>query len=84
MKKLVLTFFAGVTTIFSISQTATNFNTADCSSVSHDLFSELDAGKIIVITWVMPCGSCIAPAATASTVVSGYSDPNVLFYLCDD
>lgn len=66
------------------SQTATNFTTNDCNLVSHDLFSELDAGKVVVMTWVMPCGTCIAPAATAAAVVQSYSNPNVVFYLCDD
>jgi hypothetical protein len=71
----------------SFAQTATNFNCNDCASINHDLFSELDAGKIIVLTWVMPCSACIAPSLTASTTVQGYASSNpgvVKFYLADD
>jgi len=71
-----------------IAQTnATNFNCNDCSGGNHDLFSELDAGKVIVLTWVMPCSACIAPSLTASTTVQSYtiSNPGIVkFYLADD
>jgi hypothetical protein len=69
------------------AQTATNFTCSDCSGVSHDLFSELDAGKVIVLCWVMPCATCIGPALTAHNVVQSYqaSFPNrVYFYMADD
>lgn len=69
------------------AQTATNFTCNDCSGLSHDLFSELDAGKVIVIDWVMPCASCVGPSVTAYSMVQGYqsSQPNkVYFYLVDD
>ncbi|OFX43777.1 MAG: hypothetical protein A2046_05155 [Bacteroidetes bacterium GWA2_30_7] len=71
----------------SYSQTATNFNCNDCSDINHDLFTELEAGKIIVICWVMPCGACIAPASASYNVVNDYqtNNPNkVYFYLVDD
>jgi hypothetical protein len=69
------------------AQTATNFNCNDCAGSNHDLFTELDAGKIIVLTWVMPCSACIAPSMTASTTVQSYaiSNPGIVkFYLADD
>lgn len=69
------------------SQTATNFNVNDCASVNHDLFTELNSGKVIVLCWVMPCPSCISMAHSASTEVQNYqsSYPNkVRFYLVDD
>lgn len=67
--------------------TATDFTADDCNGVSHNLFTELDAGKIIVIAWVMPCGGCIQPAKTAYNAVQTFASSNpgqVLFYLVDD
>lgn len=88
MKKLFLTALTGLIVNIGIAQTtATNFNCNDCSSVAHDLFSELDSGKVIIICWVMPCGACTGPAKTTYNVAQTYatSHPNrVLFYLADD
>jgi len=84
MKKTLLIILSGMFGSYSFAQTATNFNVNDCSGANHDLFSELDAGKVIVITWPMPCGACIAPTSTAANTVVGYANPNVVFYLCDD
>lgn len=80
MSMLLLT---GIT----FSQTATNFTANDCSSNSHDLFTELNSGKIVVISFVMPCGSCIAPTLAADAAVQSYASSNpgqVLFYVSDD
>jgi hypothetical protein len=71
----------------SYAQTATNFTCNDCSGVSHDLFTELDAGKVIVICWVMPCGSCVGPSLTTSNVVKSFNETHpgkVFMYLVDD
>lgn len=87
MKKILLFIFTVVSSVSLTAQTATNFNCNDCNSVNHDLFTELDAGKVIVICWVMPCGSCIAPALVNSTSVQGFASSNpgrVKYYLCDD
>ena len=70
-----------------ISQTATDFTANDCNGNSHNLFSELNAGKVIVLCWVMPCGACTGPSLTTNNVVQSYqgSNPNtVFFYLCDE
>lgn len=86
MKKIFfLLFFAA--SPFAFSQTAVNFSCNDCSSVNHDLFTELDAGKVIVLCWVMPCGSCIAPAALDANTAQSYGSSypgRVKFYLVDD
>lgn len=69
------------------TQTATNFNCKDCNDVTHDLFTELDAGLVVVLDWVMPCGSCIAPSRSAYDVVQTYATSHpgrVVFYLVDD
>lgn len=88
MKKLI-TSLAMLLLITSIAfgQTAVNFTVNDCNSTSTDLFTQLDAGKVVVITWVMPCGACIGVASSASNTVAGYASSNpggVLFYLVDD
>lgn len=86
MKKIYLLLLTFISTI-NFGQTATNFNVNDCSGNNHDLFTELNSGKVIVICWVMPCSACIAPSLSAYTQVQNYqsSHPNkVLFYLVDD
>src|SRR4051812_44992003 len=87
MKKILLLISVNVMALCSLGQTATNFNANDCNGNNHDLFSELNSGKIIVLFWVMPCGACIGPALTGYNTVQGYqsSNPNtVSFYLVDD
>lgn len=67
--------------------TATNFTATDCNGVQHELFTELDAGHVVVIVWVMPCSSCLGPALTAYNIVQTYAATypgKVLYYLCDD
>lgn len=66
--------------------TAADFTATDCSSTSHTLFSELNAGKVIVVSMVHPCGSCVSPSMSANNVVKNYATTNpgkVLFYLID-
>lgn len=89
MKQVILSVFASflVYNVTYSQTTATDFTVNDCVGTSHNLFSELDAGKIIVIAWVMPCGSCGAPALSAYNAVQSYTSSNpgtVLFYLVDD
>ena len=88
MKKLSIAILTILCSGISFAQTtATDFTTNDCAGVSHTLFSELDAGKIIVAAFVMPCGSCSAPSLAAYNAVQSYaiSNPNtVYFYLVDD
>lgn len=83
MKKLILGAFVLIIGQFSQAQTAVNFTCADCTSNNHDLFAELNAGKIIVIAWVMPCATCIAPALEAYTEVQNFPG-EAYFYLADD
>jgi hypothetical protein len=67
--------------------TATNWTATDCNSFSHTLYSELDSGKIIVFTWVMPCISCKAGAKAAYDAVQSFATSNpgkVRYYLADD
>jgi hypothetical protein len=86
MKKTLLSLAVLMLGLFSANAQA-NFNCNDCSSVNHDLYTELSAGKVIVISWVMPCSSCIGPTLTASNIVQSYASSNpgqVLLYVADD
>jgi hypothetical protein len=87
MKKIILSVTAGLISAFSVAQTATNFNCTDCAAANHDLFTELDAGKVIVICWVMPCSNCINGALSSQSAVQSFSNSNpgqVFFYCSDD
>ena len=82
---LIIVFLSNV----SFAQNnATNFITEDCNGVMHNLFDSLDAGNVVVIAWVMPCGPCATYAGYAYdaaqfwNVSSGNED--VDFYLVDD
>lgn len=66
--------------------TATDFNTFDCAGNPHHLFAELDSGKVVILDFVMPCGSCIEPSKTAYNIFRAYEITNpgrILFYLSD-
>lgn len=87
MKKLLFIASSLMFGIQLLAQTATNFNCNDCAGGNHDLFTELDAGKVIVIAFVMPCSSCIAPSQSAYNEVQNYATSypgRVLFYCADD
>ncbi len=85
MKKSILLSIALLFVLtISKAQTAFNFTASDCASVSHDLFTDLDAGKTVVMVWVMPCGACIGSAVAASNTIATMGNPNVVFYLFDD
>ncbi len=89
MKKSLLIFYLFLLLGFSnfAQTTATDFNVNDCSGVSKHLFTELDAGKIIVLAMVDPCASCVNPAKNALSVVKSYATSNpgkVIYYLVDD
>jgi hypothetical protein len=87
MKKTLLALILSAGWLCGSAQTAVNFNCNDCAGNPHDLYTELDAGKVIVLDFVMPCGACVAPSLTAYNIVQSYavSHPGrVKFYLSDD
>jgi hypothetical protein len=84
MKKTLLIIALMLSKIIAFSQTAVDFTANDCSGTSHHLFAEINAGKVIVIAFVMPCSMCASPSLSAYNTVQGYASPNVIFYLCDD
>ncbi|NUM31563.1 MAG: T9SS type A sorting domain-containing protein [Bacteroidetes bacterium] len=86
MRKYILFAFVFMCN-FSFSQFATNFVCNDCDGNKHNLFNELDSGYIIVLDWVMPCGSCIDPSKTVYNIIQSYSDSfpdKIRMYVCDD
>ncbi len=87
MKKTLLAVSASFLVLSAYSQTATNFTCNDCASTSHDLFTELNAGNVIVITWVVPNSATVPHAQAAFGAVQMYSVSNpgqVHHYLVDD
>jgi hypothetical protein len=90
MKKILLTgSLLLLSGIMAMAQTitATDFTVNDCSGTSHHLYAELDAGKVIVVAFVMPCGMCSSPSLSAYNTVQSYATSNpgrVVFYLADD
>ena len=88
MKRIVLLVIGCVFSINSFAQgTATDFSVADCSGSTRSLFSELDAGKIIVLGWTMPCSSCAGPLLDVHNAVLNYaiSHPGVVeYWVADD
>ena len=89
MKKILSTLSMALMLCSTISnaQTAADFTALDCNGVSHNLYTDLGAGKVIVVTWVMPCGACIGGAASAYNAVQSFatSNPGKVFnYLVDD
>lgn len=65
-------------------EVATDFTAESCGGESYNLFQDLDAGKVVVITWVMPCGPCVSPAVSAFSVTQNYDPNKVKFLLVDD
>jgi|TARA_B110000914_G_scaffold143429_1_gene125552 hypothetical protein len=89
MKKILFTSLLYLISIqYTYSQTyATNFTEDDCNGVSHNLFNELDAGNIIVISWIMPCGPCATYSYPAYNAVESFASSHpgkVHFYIADD
>jgi hypothetical protein len=87
MKKLLLILSAAMLlSLTGTAQTAVNFTVPTCAGVSYDLYAELNAGKVVVIGWTMPCGSCVLPLKTTYNVVQSYqsSHPGMVEMLIVD
>lgn len=86
MKTLfLLSFIVVLNTAFGQS-TATDVTVTDCAGNSHNLFNELDAGKIIVVGWAMPCATCAAPLLSVHNIVLSFqlSNPGMIEYWLND
>ena len=87
MKKFLYTIAVLCSLSNAQAQTATDFTATDCSSASHTLFTELNAGKIVVLTWVMPCAMCVNGGKAAQNAVQSFDATNpgkVVYWLIDD
>lgn len=87
MKKVFYTIAAICSLSVAQAQTATDFTATDCNSASHTLYTELNAGKTVVITWVMPCGSCVNGGKAAQNAVQSFDATNpgkVIYWMIDD
>lgn len=57
--------------------TAMDFNQQDCDGTQHHLFAELDAGSVVVISYVMMnCSSCIVATNELKTITSNFETSN--------
>lgn len=87
MKRIFLFVIACMFASLSQAQTAVNFIADDCSGNPHNLFSELDSGKVIILVWVMPCGGCVGAAQTAANIAEDFAaidSGRVFCYIADD
>lgn len=87
MKKNLLLILILAFGKLEFAQTAVDFTAPDCSGTSHNLFTELNAGKIIVLVWVMPCGTCISDAKAGYDAAQSFATSNpgrVIYWLVDD
>jgi len=74
MKTMLVVWMAMMCSISVFAQGATNFSVKDCSGQQYTLFDELNAGKVVVLTWTMPCGSCVLPLKTTYNVVQSFQN----------
>lgn len=77
----LLTIALMFVTSISKAQTPMQIDGLDCNGTSHDMFSELNAGKAVVVFFYMPnCSSCPPPAqeiqAMANNILA--SHPNMI------
>jgi hypothetical protein len=78
MKKFSL-IIIGFLSLFSISRStaqtvAMDFTQSDCDGTNHHLFSELDQGQVVVLTYVMlGCSSCIVGTNGLKSIVEPFA-----------
>ncbi len=78
MKKSLLVVFAGVISSIGFAQTtAQNWTKTDCSGSSHTLFTELDAGKVVLMQFdMMNCGMCTSAAYSTDQIFKNFQTSN--------
>ncbi len=77
MKHSLLSLLCAVSIGAQAQTTALDFTANDCDGVSHNLFSELEAGKVVILELVMMgCQPCVTAAQSITTnVLPNVSDP---------
>jgi hypothetical protein len=87
MKRLLLLLLSGVFAMTIQAQTtAQDWTKYDCEGNLHHLYSELDSGNVILLEFVMQCGSCLSAAGDLNTIYHDYqvSHPGkVRYYMMD-
>lgn len=85
MKKLFTLIAFSFTAFAAQAQTAPDFTAKDCSGTSHNLYTDLASGKVVIINWVMPCSACVDASSHCSGALKNYAQSaNVIHYLLDD
>lgn len=75
MKHITISLILGLCVNFFVQAqtTALDFTTTDCSGNPHHLFAELEAGKVVVISYIMlGCSPCIVGTTNLKGLVAGY------------
>lgn len=88
MKQLTVLLILVLTlTTVRAQEIAPKILATDCQGTAHDLYTELNSDKVIVIGWTMPCGTCASPLLEVHNAVLKYaiSHPGrVEYWLADD
>ncbi len=72
---MLISLIIGLSITISVraQSTALDFNTTDCSGNPHHLFAELEAGNVVVISYIMlGCSPCIVGTTNLKGLVAGY------------
>jgi hypothetical protein len=76
MKKITFTLTAIFLTLISLTKaqtTAMDFTQTDCDGTYHQLFSELDAGNVIILEYMMlNCAPCVTGTQAMEAVIKPY------------
>lgn len=76
MKKILFTLTAILLTLISLTKaqtTAMDFTQADCDGVDHQLYSELDAGNVIILEYMMlNCAPCVTGTQAMEAIMKPY------------
>ncbi len=86
-KNIFDTLILFLISVVSYSQVSTDFTSYDCGGISHNLYSHLDNGHVVVICWVMPCGPCASGAEHAQNAVQSFDGTHpglVKYFIVDD
>lgn len=65
---MIALMFASV--ISKAQTTAMDFTKTDCNGQSHQLFSELDSGQVVIMEFIMTCNSCITAGHAIEAMVT--------------
>lgn len=79
--------FALFLSLLTKGQSATDFTVTSCGGINHNLFSALDTGKIVLLTWVKPENTHADFATAAYNVIQEFqvTNPNKIeLFICGD